>query len=709
MRFMPDGRMEESMINPGMMISDRYEIIDRVGSGGMADVYKAKCHRLNRYVAIKVLKQEYSSDAKFVAKFRAEAQSVAGLSHPNIVNVYDVGEDNGLHYIVMELVEGITLKKFIEKKGKLDVKEAVGIGIQIAQGMEAAHNNHIIHRDIKPQNIIISKEGKVKVTDFGIAKAATSNTITSNAMGSVHYISPEQARGGYSDEKSDIYSLGVTLYEMLSGKVPFEGESTVTVALAHIQDDAKPLEELDPDIPLSLSNIVQKCMQKKPDMRYMSSAALISDLKRSLSEPDGAYVTIADDVGHIDSPTIDLNNIKGKIYAPKDEPEELQEEEIGDDEAIDPKLEKILKICSVVVAVIILIVILLIIGKVSGWWGKGSGKDDKDVTSITTEAPAETTAEATEEPKAGMVEVPDISGKTLEEAQEILEEKKLKWRLEPVESDETPNTVLEQSPDAGSSVEEYSRVTIKYSKGSSGVTIPELTKFTKDDATKKLEALGLSVSSTSEEYSDTVDKGLVCGTDPVVGSSVKSGSSVKLILSKGPESDNVTMPNIVGIKEAVALDRLTARGLTGNSSNVSYIYSSKYAKGIVVGQTIEAGTKVPVGTVVDYTVSMGTKSSDTKPTEKPTPKPVYNYSYEGSVTVSGNPFDYEDDEPAVIKLVLEQDGKTKTIYKGTLSYDDFPKKFSIKGWSENNGTVTLYKGDVATGNSYNVEFKKVRQ
>ena len=510
------------------------------------------------------MKQEYSSDAKFVAKFRAEAQSVAGLSHPNIVNVYDVGEDNGLHYIVMELVEGITLKKFIEKKGKLDVKEAVGIGIQIAQGMEAAHNNHIIHRDIKPQNIIISKEGKVKVTDFGIAKAATSNTITSNAMGSVHYISPEQARGGYSDEKSDIYSLGVTLYEMLSGKVPFEGESTVTVALAHIQDEAVPLQQLDPNIPLSLSKIVQKCMQKKPDMRYMSSAALISDLKRSLSEPDGAYVNIVDDEDDF-SPTIkfssdDVNKVRDASrgrYA-QEENIEPQEEEIGDDDAIDPKLEKILKICSVVVAVIILIVILLIIGKVSGWWGKGSGKDDKDVTSITTEAPAETTAEATEEPKAGMVEVPDISGKTLEEAQEILEEKKLKWRLEPVESDETPNTVLEQSPDEGSSIEEYSRVTIKYSKGSSGVTIPELTKFTKDDATKKLEALGLSVSSTSEEYSDTVDKGLVCGTDPVVGSSVKSGSSVKLILSKGPESDNVTMPNIVGIKEAVALDRLTA-------------------------------------------------------------------------------------------------------------------------------------------------------
>ena len=703
------------MLKTGMIIAERYEILGKIGTGGMADVYKAKDHKLNRFVAVKVLKPEFREDTTFIRKFKSEAQAAAVLTHPNIVNVFDVGDDNGVYYIVMELIEGITLKEYISKKGKLSVKEATSIAIQVSMGLEAAHSHGIVHRDVKPQNIIISMDGKVKVTDFGIARAASSNTISSNVMGSVHYSSPEQVRGGYSDEKSDIYSLGVTLYEMLSGKVPFEGESTVTVALAHIQDEAVPLQQLDPNIPLSLSKIVQKCMQKKPDMRYMSSAALISDLKRSLSEPDGAYVNIVDDEDDF-SPTIkfssdDVNKVRDASrgrYA-QEENIEPQEEEIGDDEAIDPKLEKILKICSVVVAVIILIVILLIIGKVSGWWGKGSGKDDKDVTSITTEAPAETTAEATEEPRAGMVEVPNISGKTLEEAQEILEEKKLKWRLEPVESDETPNTVLEQSPDAGSSVEEYSRVTIKYSKGSSGVTIPELTKFTKDDATKKLEALGLSVSSTSEEYSDTVDKGLVCGTDPVVGSSVKSGSSVKLILSKGPESDNVTMPNIVGIKEAVALDRLTARGLTGNSSNVSYIYSSKYAKGIVVGQTIEAGTKVPVGTVVDYTVSMGTKSSDTKPTAKPTPKPVYNYSYEGSVTVSGNPFDYEDDEPEVIKLVLEQDGKTKTIYKGTLSYDDFPKKFSIKGWSENNGTVTLYKGDVATGNSYNVEFKKVRQ
>ena len=225
----------EIMVKIGMLICDRYEIIEKVGTGGMADVYKAKDHRLNRYVAVKVLKQEFSTDTKFVTKFRAEAQSVAGLSHSNIVGVYDVGEEDGLYYIVMELVEGITLKKYIERKGRLDIREAIGISIQIAQSaLEVAHDHHIIHRDIKPQNIIISKDGNVKVTDFGIAKAASSNTITSNAMGSVHYISPEQARGGFSDEKSDIYSLGITMYEMLSGKVPFTGESTVAVALAHI-------------------------------------------------------------------------------------------------------------------------------------------------------------------------------------------------------------------------------------------------------------------------------------------------------------------------------------------------------------------------------------------------------------------------------------------------------------------------------------------
>ena len=279
------------MLRKGMFLADRYEILEQIGNGGMSDVYKAKCHKLNRYVAIKVLKPEFSQDTSFVSKFRVEAQSAAGLSHPNVVNVYDVGEENGIHYIVMELVEGITLKKYIEKRGKLPYKEAVSIAIQVANGMEAAHKHHIVHRDIKPQNIIISKEGKVKVTDFGIAKVASSATInTSASMGSVHYISPEQARGGYSDERSDIYSFGITLFEMLTGTVPFDGDSTVSVAVQHIQEEIPRPSTVADGIPVSIDMIVLKCTQKKTERRYQDAAELIADLKKSLVAPDENFV-----------------------------------------------------------------------------------------------------------------------------------------------------------------------------------------------------------------------------------------------------------------------------------------------------------------------------------------------------------------------------------------------------------------------------------
>ena len=282
------------MIKIGMMIGDRYEILEKIGTGGMSDVYKAKCHKLNRFVAVKVLKQEFSENENFVSKFRTEAQAAAGLAHPNIVNVYDVGEENGIYYIVMELVEGITLKKYIEKKARLSYKEAVSIAIQVSMGIEAAHNNHIIHRDIKPQNIIISKDGKVKVTDFGIAKAATSNTITSNVMGSVHYTSPEQARGGYSDEKSDIYSLGITMFEMLTGRVPFNGDTTVAIAIKHIQEEMPSPREFVPEIPIAVEQIVLKCCQKSPDRRYQKISDVIADLKQSLMNPDDDFVVIHD-------------------------------------------------------------------------------------------------------------------------------------------------------------------------------------------------------------------------------------------------------------------------------------------------------------------------------------------------------------------------------------------------------------------------------
>lgn len=287
------------MIKLGMLIGDRYEVLEKIGTGGMSDVYKAKDQKLNRFVAVKILKQEFSENKNFVSKFRVEAQAAAGLMHPNIVNVYDVGEEDGIHYIVMELVEGITLKKYIEKKVRLTTKEAISIAIQVAMGIEAAHNNHIIHRDIKPQNIIISKEGKVKVTDFGIAKAASSNTITSNVMGSVHYTSPEQARGGFSDEKSDIYSMGITMFEMLTGRVPYNGDTTVSIAIRHIQDPMPSMRDFVPEIPPSVENIVMKCTQKSPDRRYQSMSEMIADLKHSLINPDAviAQVDTADEAG----------------------------------------------------------------------------------------------------------------------------------------------------------------------------------------------------------------------------------------------------------------------------------------------------------------------------------------------------------------------------------------------------------------------------
>lgn len=278
------------ILRPGTFLQDRYEILEQIGSGGMSYVYKALCHKLNRLVAIKILKEEFSSDGSFVSKFKMEAQAAARLSHPNIVNIYDVVDEDNLHYIVMELIEGITLKNYISKKGCLDVKEAIGVAVQVAQGIAAAHEQGIIHRDIKPQNIIIARDGKVKVADFGIARAASSQTLSATAVGSVHYISPEQARGGYSDARSDVYSLGITMYEMVAGRVPFQGENTVTVALAHLETPITPPSYYNEDIPVGLENIILKCTEKKPEYRYGSMQEVVADLRHALVDPNGDFV-----------------------------------------------------------------------------------------------------------------------------------------------------------------------------------------------------------------------------------------------------------------------------------------------------------------------------------------------------------------------------------------------------------------------------------
>ena len=274
------------LLNPGTFLGDRYEIIEEIGTGGMSNVYKAKDHVLGRDVAVKILKEEFAEDKTFVAKFRQEAQAAAGLEHPNIVNIYDVGNEDGLYYIVMEYVQGITLKTYIEKKGHLNYKEVLSIAIQVGRGIEAAHNKGIIHRDIKPQNIIISNEGKVKVTDFGIAKATSSNTMSAEAMGSVHYISPEQARNGYVSTQSDIYSLGIVMYEMTTGRVPFDGETAVAVAIQHLQGDMVPPSQLVAGVPLAIERIIEKATQKSPERRYPKMEDLLVDLKKALMNPD---------------------------------------------------------------------------------------------------------------------------------------------------------------------------------------------------------------------------------------------------------------------------------------------------------------------------------------------------------------------------------------------------------------------------------------
>ena len=280
------------MVEIGSFIADRYEILEKIGAGGMSDVYKAKDQVLGRFVAVKVLKPEFAEDVNFVTKFHTEAQSAAGLQHPNIVNIYDVGSEEHMHFIVMEYVEGITLKTYIEKKGQLNYKEAISIAIQVARGIDPAHNNNIVHRDIKPQNIMISHEGKVKVTDFGIARAATSNTIHSDVMGSVHYTSPEQARNGFVDGKSDIYSLGIVMYEMVTGRVPFDGDTTVSIAIQHLQEEMVAPSVYAPDLPISLEKIILKCTQKSQDRRYGTMGELLVDLKHALMEPDEDFVVI---------------------------------------------------------------------------------------------------------------------------------------------------------------------------------------------------------------------------------------------------------------------------------------------------------------------------------------------------------------------------------------------------------------------------------
>ena len=405
------------MLNPGTYLQNRYEILEKIGSGGMSVVYKAQCHTLNRLVAIKVLKEEFAFDRAFIDKFRMEAQAAARLSHPNIVSVYDVVEEGALHYIVMELIEGVTLKSYIEKKGCLENKEAIDIAIQVASGIAAAHSHHIVHRDIKPQNIIISRDGKVKVADFGIAKAVSAQTMNATAVGSVHYISPEQARGGYCDERSDIYSFGITLYEMVAGKVPFEGDNTVAVALAHLEDPVVPPTEYNPDICPGLEQIILKCTQKRPDMRYGAMEDVIADLRRVLVDPQADVLAAVREEAEPDADSTRMltKEEMGAIKEGRRRPAPRKKHRDAEEDDVNPQFDRIVTAIGVVAAILIVAVVIFLLSRLTGLFTPRTSEN------IRTTAAAETSLPAVEVTISdNQVSMPSILGMTEEEAKQAL-------------------------------------------------------------------------------------------------------------------------------------------------------------------------------------------------------------------------------------------------------------------------------------------------
>ncbi len=658
-----------------MMIGDRYEILEKIGTGGMSDVYKAKDHKLNRFVAVKVLKQEFSENANFVSKFRVEAQAAAGLMHPNIVNVYDVGEEQDIYYIVMELVEGITLKKYIEKKARLSVKEAISIAIQVSMGIESAHNNHIIHRDIKPQNIIISKEGKVKVTDFGIAKAATSNTITSNVMGSVHYTSPEQARGGYSDEKSDIYSLGITMFEMLTGRVPFNGETTVAIAIKHIQEELPSPRDYVPEIPISVEHIVCKCCQKSPDRRYQSMAELIVDLKQSLINPDEDFVKVIDPDEEASTRMItdrDMVQIKRqsdsrdsmeeamrlrksrvRTYEEEDDEEEDEYYEDWDDEEedYDPRMEKVTTILAVVAALLIGGILIFFVGKTLGVFQLGTEE-------------ADTPQESVEQ-----VEMIRVVGMDVDEAKRAL----LGIGLTPeiqyeVSTSSEVGTVLRASIQEGIMVDKDSNVVLTVAQETEGITVPSVTGKSQAEATSILEKEGFVVNAV-ESNDASVESGYVISQSPEAQTTAPEGSSIIIRVSQGSDENKVRVPNVIGMTEMDATALLTENGLevgtVTEEQNDDPALTDK-----VCYQSYSMGSYVEKGTTVDLRISMGPSQA--------------TYRYSESIAAPTEDAEYQSGMLVTV-IVTAADG-TQLLNTQTTS---FPVAANYTGIKSPNGVVTF--------------------
>ena len=556
----------------GKIIGNRYEILEEVGLGGMATVYKAKDHVLNRLVAVKVLKDEFTTDADFVKRFNTEAQSAASLSHPNIVSIYDVGheEENNLYYIVMELIQGKTLKEIINSEGTLSWKWAVNIAMQIASALELAHKKGIVHRDIKPHNIIITEDGIAKVTDFGIAKAVSNSTITAfgTTIGSVHYFSPEQAKGGFTDAKSDLYSLGVVMYEMLTGKVPFDADTPVSVALKHMQEEPKEPAEINPEIPSAVNKIVVKAMQKEPSTRYQSATEMLHDLSTALKDPDGDFVIIENKDG---------GYTRVMQAVTDDQINEGKKEDVQTKTNFFTEHPKA-KIAIIILGLVLLFVIVFLITKIA---------IDGGITK--------------------KVDMPDFVGKTLEEAQTMADDLDLELNVEEVASSEVEEgKIVSQDPEyKEEKIDAGSTITVRVSKGPETAELPKLEGLTIEEAREKAEELGIILIEETEN-SDTVQQGYIIRQDTEVGTLVKSGDSVTVHISSGAEK--VRVPTVVGMDEGTATATLKNAGL---NPTVKYESHEDQDDGKVISQSIDANTETAKNSSIEIVVNKIEKQNKT--------------------------------------------------------------------------------------------------
>ncbi len=570
----------------GKMLNNRYEVLEKIGNGGMATVYKAKCHVLNRYVAIKILKDEFTTDSEFIKKFNSEAQSAASLAHPNIVQIYDVCNEDNLYYIVMELIQGKTLKEIITEDGILSWKWSVNIAIQIASALETAHKNNIIHRDIKPHNIIITEEGIAKVTDFGIAKAVSNSTITAfgTTIGSVHYFSPEHARGGYTDAKSDIYSLGIVMYEMLTGRVPFDADTPVSVALKQVQEEPVDPRTYNEDIPISVSRIILKAMQKDPAMRYQNATEMLKDLSLALKKPNEDFVVLA--VRSDDSPTqkvptiydieMEKNNDRKapKVSDDQDEPEYGRFRQFLEDHGWAKAL------------LIFVIAILLFVGAMFATIKIVNGSRPKQV-----EMPfVSSHEEANRMTEKQAIEALNAAGFTnIKTTYEYSDE---------VEKD----YVIKQSPYAENFPYNLNQeISLTISKGQKIVTLPKKIVGKKIDEIKT-ELDELEVTYNIEEINDEQkEAGIILAVDPEEGEEITASTPVKLTVSKGSAFKDVEIPGgIIGASEAAAVDSISKQGL---KVNVTYEENLSKTDGIVLSMNPQSGTTVKEGSQVNIVVN----------------------------------------------------------------------------------------------------------